>query len=216
MSILSSLLGLKENAQSKKFNIIDILFPEGSVNIGEVPDRFKQTTPTPQPTATPTQAPQQNPVDLITKAIQIYGGKDAPILQHAQQMADATQKYDFFKYNPELLPLIGHLETSSGRNVTRANNPLNWAARIQAQGLYSPASSQQAIDDAITALAGDYTSRNTPSRKRTADYYKEFRTGKPLTDEELMKFANVYEPNNESYGPNLIQGRQFMRQQLGL
>ena len=139
----------------------------------------------------------------ISKAISIYGGENAPILKYSSQIAQATEKYQFLKDNPYLVPLIAHLETSSGRNITRPNNLLNWGINFPGNNeIFATMTPEQVLDKALSGLG-----------ERDSNYSK-FRTGKPLTDEELLEFAKKYEPANDSYGPNLVNGRKFIMDQL--
>lgn len=137
--------------------------------------------------------------------IQIYGGQDAPILKYAPTMAQTASQYDFWRNNPELLALIPHLETSSGRNITRPNNIFNWGINYPGNNQAFANMSPETV--AQTAISG--IGERSP-------YYKQFRTGKPLSDQELMNFAKVYEPKNADYGPNLVQGRQHIRNNVPL
>ena len=159
--------------------------------------------------ATPTPAP--NVEEKIRKGFQAYGGgKPLPIEHHIPQFVEATEKYPIFKQNPYLLPQIAILESSGGRNVTRENNPLNWGARIQKQGLYQPKSWEQSIQDAITAIAGDIQARppSQPTRHRQIAYYEPFRRSGDLRD-----FANIYEPDNPDYYRNLMEGIKLFENQ---
>lgn len=154
----------------------------------------------------PSTAPMNKPsldVNTMANMINVYGGKDAPLHKYAPQMAEATQ-YDFWKNNPELLALLPHLETSSGRNITRPNNLINYGIRDpKINELFE----RVGVEDALR--------RSLKEIGETGNTYSGFRTGQPLTDEELLAFASVYEPMNEDYGPNLVDGRQHIRKTLG-
>lgn len=159
----------------------------------------------PQPQVAPQQTPQPNfDENMVRQAIGVYGG-GSPFEQYAPQIAQAYERYPFLRNNPELIPLIGHLETSSGRNVTRPNNLLNWGINYPGNNpIFATMSPEAVLERALSGLG------------QRSPYYKQFRTGQPLTDEELMQFGNIYEPANRAYGPNLVQGRRFIRGQLGL
>lgn len=153
----------------------------------------------PQPLGTPA-----FDANTLKSMIAIYGGADAPLNQYADQLAGAT-RYQFWKDNPELLALIPHLETSSGRNVTRPNNLTNWGINYPGNNaIFETMTKQQVLDRFISGLG---------ERDKN---YTSFRTGSPLTDEQLLEFAKKYEPANGSYGPNLIEGRKHLRTSLGL
>jgi len=159
-------------------------------------------TATPQVTTQPQTTPSLDN-NTLTKMVDIYGGKDSKLLSYSQQLADAT-KHDFWKNNPELLALIPHLETGSGRYITRPNNFTNWGINYPGNNeefaKMTPAEVLQKFIDGIAS--------NSP-------YYEKFRTGAPLTDQELLEFAKVYEPANPDYGPNLVNGRKHIRNTMG-
>ncbi|HOM78283.1 MAG TPA: hypothetical protein PLT50_03725 [bacterium] len=169
-----------------------------------------QNPPSQQPVSTPTPAPAPMPiqdsgnVSEMIKMLSVYGGNSAPIHEYADQLDQARQKYDFWRNNPELLALIPHLETSSGRNVTRPNNLTNWGINYPGNNeIFAQMTPQEVLDRFITGVA------------KRSQYYKDFRTGEPLTDEELLRFASIYEPANQKYGPNLVEGRRHIRSQMG-
>ena len=174
--------------------------------LSDIPQQSPQTlsaTSPPSPVSVLSQ-PQVQSFD-IGRAINVYGGEDAPIKKYIPQFNQAIQQHDFWKNNPELLALIPYLETSSGRNITRPNNLTNWGINYPGNNaVFSKMTEAQVLDRFITGLG---------SRSKI---YKKWRTGKPLTDQELLEFGSKYEPNNPSYGPNLVQGRKFIRQQLGI
>lgn len=169
-----------------------------------------------QPQVQAQQEPQISDVERKMRAgfrayaDQHAGGKALPIEKHIPQFVEAAEKYPIFKQNPYLLPQSSILESSAGLNVTRENNPLNWGARIQKQGLYSPQSWEQSIQDAITAIAGDVEARppTQPTRHRQTTYYEPFRRSGDLRD-----FANIYEPANPDYHENLLKGIEFFERQ---
>jgi hypothetical protein len=47
----------------------------------------------------------------------------------------------------------------------------------------------------------------------TSTVYKKFDTGRPLTPQELVDFARIYEPENPDYAKNLIQTINSFQQQ---
>lgn len=160
--------------------------------------------PTPMPTPMPTPTPTPDNLAEMTRMLSIYGGNDAPIHQYAAQLNKARQTYDFWNDNPELLALLPHLETSSGRNITRPNNLTNWGINYPGNNeIFAQMTPEEVLDRFITGVA------------ERSPYYADFRTGEPLTDEELLRFASIYEPANQGYGQNLVEGRRHIRQQLG-
>lgn len=159
----------------------------------------------PQPLAAPA-----FDANTIKSMIALYGGSDAPLNQYADQLAGAT-RYQFWKDNPELLTLFPFQETSSGRNVTKPNNLTNW-------GIFGPGNNEvfsqmtkaQVLDRFITGMA-----------ERDPNYVK-YRTGKSLTDQELIDLGNKYVGSDGktygdmTYATNLVNRRADIRQKLGL
>ncbi len=136
------------------------------------------------------------------------GGKELPIEEYIPMFVEAAEKYPVFRDNPYLLPQLAILESSGGQNVTRENNPLNWAARIQKQGLYSPQSWEQSIADAISAISGD---RPQGPRYRQTAYYEPFRQSGDIQD-----FARAWEPRGDrglSYARDLLEGMRVFQNQ---
>ena len=169
-------------------------------------------TPTPspaQPQILGNQAPDN--MDLARKlqagfAEYLHGtqdqGKMTPILDYLPQFIQAAQKYPFLKNNPYLAPAISILETSAGRNITRPNNLLNWAINYPGNNeAFAQMTMKSVLDRALSGLG-----ERDPN-------YTSFRTGKPMTPDEIMGFANKYEPANGSYGPNLQQMIQTFERQ---
>jgi hypothetical protein len=156
----------------------------------------RNVRPTPKAGSTKKETERKIRAGLKAYAKQYAGGIKLPIEQYIPMFVEATEKYPIFKQNPFLLPQVSILESSGGRNVTRENNPLNWGARIQKQGLYSPKSWEESINDAITAIAGDVRARppSQPNRYRQTAYYEPFRRSGNIRD-----FANIYEPENRDY-----------------
>lgn len=146
------------------------------------------------------QATQKELEDQILAGLREYSriynqGKPVPAEQYTGQMAEAAMKYDIFKNNPGLLPQLMILETSGGMNVTRPNNLINWGINYPGNNEeFAKMSKEEVLARAISGLG------------ERSPYYDQFRTGKPLTDEQLMEFAKVYEPANASYGSNLVKG----------
>lgn len=147
---------------------------------------------------------------IIAGLREYSGGKKLPIEAYVPQFVQAAETHPIFKQHPFLLPQVAILESSGGVNVTRANNPLNWAARVQKQGLYSPTSWEQSINDMITAVGGDIEARppTQPSRYAQTTYYEPFRKSK-----DLKKFAEIYEPGNKDYYKNLVEGIKLFEKQ---
>jgi hypothetical protein len=182
-------------------------FKEESIQIGNwsnVPQQAVQQVQQAIPQVSQVQA--QEPIaslDKIAKAIQVYGGQDAPLLAYTQQIANASTKYDLYKNNPYLIPVISHLETSSGRNVTRPNNLTNWGINYPGNNeRFANMTQEQVLDRAISGMA------------ERSPYYQQFRTGKPLTDEEIMALGKIYEPANNDYPTNLLNGIRYIESQL--
>lgn len=164
-------------------------------------------SPTP-PMATPPQAQIAPNDQQLEKQIRMglrgQLGRETPIEKYIPQFIQAAKQYPIFQKYPFLLPQVAILESSGGLNVTRNNNPLNWAARVQANNPadYSPASWQQSIDDAITGVGGDYKARpKGTTRAASADYYQPFRDSGNIAD-----FVKTFEPANPSYLGNLTKG----------
>lgn len=187
------------------------LLPSETIRL-ENPNRITQDQPPTVQQATADMVEPVNPMpkidtDSLRKMIEVYGGKDAPILDAAQQIADRAGSYQFWRDNPELLALLPHLETSSGRNVTRPNNWTNWGINYPGN---NEAFSQMNPIDVFSRMLSGIAERNSPTLER----YVKFRTGQPLTDEQLLDFGSTYEPANPSYGPNLVNGRNRIRQMM--
>jgi len=179
--------------------------------------QYAQVQPTPQQqynepiqeqTPVQTVAPTQlsaipSDLDILNKMVSVYGGPKSNLSLYTNQLLEGTQ-YDFWKQNPELLALIPQLETGSGKYITYPNNMFNYGIR---DPVINKLFEQVGMEDAIRRTLKEIGS--------TGKTYADFRTGKPLTDEQLMEFAKTYEPNNADYGPNLINGRNHIRQTLG-
>lgn len=146
--------------------------------------------------------------DIVRKMINVYGGEKAPLHNYAKILADATQ-YDFWKQNPELLALIPHLETSSGRDMTRPkekpNSLMNYGIFVpQINELFANMSPEEVLQRSLKEIG------------ETGNTYKNFRTGRPLTDDELNEFGRLYVgPEDTTYGKRLIEGRKHVRESLG-
>lgn len=172
------------------------------------PNSTYNSAPTNTPTSSPVQTPMPTPMPIndisekIRKGLVDYGGENLPALDYIPLFEQAAQQYPVFAHNPYLLPQISILESSGGRNITRPNNPLNWGARMQAQGLFNPISYEESINKAVSGIG------------ERMGAYEPFRVDRPLTEEEIYQFANIYEPANQSYGPNLFAGIQRF-QELG-
>lgn len=167
-----------------------------------IPQNVQRNT-APHPSTADFQRPNPQSVEsAILQGLREYSGGNAlPIEEFIPMFVQATQDYPVFAQHPFLLPQISILETSGGRNVTRENNPLNWGARLQAQGLYNPQTPEEAIMAAITAIGG------APDRGRSASYYEPFRQSM-----DPLEFAQIYEPANPSYGRNLVAGMDLFNQ----
>ena len=141
---------------------------------------------------------------VVKKAINVFGGKGAPLHKYEHVIENAIDKYDLFKNNPYLIPVIAHLETSSGRNITRPNNLINYGIRIKK---INELFERVGIEDALR--------RSLKEIGSTGSTYKKFRTGKPLTDEEILEFGSKYEPENLDYPKNLLNGIREIEKKLG-
>ncbi len=139
-----------------------------------------------------------------TQAINFYGGENAPLHQYSHVIDDATKKYDLFKNNPYLIPVISQLETGSGKNVKFTNNFLNYGIRSES---INKLFSEVGVEDALR--------RSLKEIGKTGTVYRRFDTGSPLTDEEILDFANTYEPENADYGPNLLNGIRQIERTIG-
>lgn len=161
-----------------------------------------QTYQAPTPTAT-VQQYQQNP--NIRGAIKRYGGaEEPPLMKYAPIIEQATIEQDFWRNNPYLPIVLAQLETSMGRNITRPNNFLNYGIRSSdINALFEKVGLEDALRRSLLEIG---TTGNT---------YKSFRTGQPLTDEEIMSFGSIYEPENADYPQNLLNGIRELEQYLG-
>lgn len=171
----------------------------------------RTVSPLPENTILPSRNPFLEIVEgKIRRGFREYSqGRQLPIEAHIPQFVEAVEQYPIFRKYPYLLPQLAILESSGGLNVTRAQNPLNWAARVQQAGLYTPQSWEESIRDAITAIGGDIEARPpTSPRYRQTLYYAPFRE-----TENLETFAKTYEPENEAYYRNLLEGIRFFEGQ---
>jgi len=163
-------------------------------------------SPTMMPQATPSYAPSANDYDLaeierkIIAALTEYGGQDLPLLNFVPQMLEAAQRYPIFQQNPYLLPEVGILESSGGRNVTRPNSPFNWGINYPGNlEAYEQMTPEEILERMITGLG-----ERMPA-------YEQFRTNQPLTDEEIRAFSNTYvgEPGAYDNGRSLSEGMKW-------
>lgn len=198
---------MKSNIQQIITNLISRMTSPQEFKLGDwskVQPQTIQAKETPQvaPSPQPQQMGQINP-ELIAKAIQVYGGKNAPTAQYADVIAQATNKYEFLKDNPYLIPAIAHLETSSGKNITRPNNDLNWGINYPGNNqAFSKMTREQVLEKALSGFG------------ERSPYYQKFRTGNPLTDEQIIELAKVYEPANKDYPQNLVNAIKFIQSQV--
>jgi len=162
----------------------------------------RRLTPTIQQKLT-TPAPKQSEIERkMKKGLIEYGGKDLPLLKLVPQMVEATRRYPVFQHNPYLLPELGILETSGGRNVTRPNSFWNW-------GINYPGN----LKAFEKMTAGEILERMVTGMGERSTYYKPFRTGKPLTEEEINSFSGVYSNKAPKYGRNLSAGMEWFAKQ---
>jgi len=152
----------------------------------------------------PTEKPEEQITpEIIARAIAVHGGKDAPTSKYANIISEETNKSEFLKDNPYLAPAIAHLETSSGRNITRSNNDLNWGINYPGNNaIFAKMNREDVIRRALSGLG------------ERSPYYKEFRTGQPLTNEQIMKLGSIYEPANSNYPQNLLNAIKLIETQL--
>lgn len=210
-SALSGIRGILSGGEiirpKKNRDAIDWSFEVGRQPEPGVVESLLQASPSP----TPTPAPQaQSPQDLaiieqnIRRRLENYGnqtrgeGSTVPLIDYIPQMMEAIEQYDFWRNNPYLLAQIPILETSGGRNVTRPNNIANW-------GINVPGNNEIFAE----MTKPDVFSRFISGMGERSSIYDQFRTGQPLTDEQILELAATYTPD-AGYGTNLLQGiRQF-------
>jgi len=198
-NILSSALQQAMNAvQGSRFNLV-----AQAKAIPEYVNLLRNGVQTPNYIPTPEERDarrKQILTDTIRNRLVQYGGEDLPALEYVPQFVEATQKYDFFKNNPYLLPQLSILETSGGKNVSRPNNILNWGIGIPENNeAFAQMTPQEVLERAISGLG------------ERSSYYSQFRTGKPLTQPEMSSFGSVYNPPNPNYGNDIWSGiQQFL------
>jgi len=124
-------------------------------------------------------------------------GNPVPAEDYIDDFVEAAEKYPIFRANPYLLPQIAILESSGGLNITRPNNMLNWGINYPGN---NEAFSQMSVEDVLQRAISGLGERSP--------YYEQFRTGKPLSEEEVGGFAKTYEPANPDYAMNLLKGMQ--------
>lgn len=225
---LRKMAGAPGNAIKKWWNTPAVYNLGGPGQVAQKPQAIAPViTPTAQPTpspwgVTPTPSPwpqavaqpsvgdgldMQDIENRIRAGIQKYGAGSqeqgrVDFGQYVPQLLEAVKKYPFFRNNPYLLPQIAILETSAGRNITRPNNLLNWGINYPGNNeAFSQMNPSQVLERAISGLG------------ERSPYYKQFRdVNRPLNQEEVEQFANVYEPTNSSYGKNLWGGMQSFNQ----
>jgi hypothetical protein len=179
---------------------------ESQYNVQPTPSSYAGSTTTPlaTPTAMPTPTPMQPPDYNLTHAINTYGGRDAPLHRYSNVLEEATEKYPLFRNNPYLIPVIAHLETSSGRNITRPNNLINYGIRDpKINELFGRVGIEEAFRRSLREIG------------QTGSVYRRFDTNRPLTDEQIMEFGKTYEPMNEEYATNLLRGIRYIESQSG-
>lgn len=164
----------------------------------KIEDMVNYQKPTPSPQV---KRPNTDPIlaeveRKIRAGLMEYSrGEPLPMQDYVPNFVDAASKYDLFRYNPYLMPSVGINETSGGKNITFDNNLINYGIKFPKINAEFKATT---MDDALN--------RSLKEMGQTGQVYKRFRTGKPLTDEELLDFANTYEPTNGSYY-NQIKGQ---------
>lgn len=153
------------------------------------------TTPTATPTPvlekmlgarTPTREDYE---EIIKRGLGHWG--DVPAKQWAGTFAQAPEMYPIYQKHPYLPAAVSILESSGGKNMTYANNPMNWGIRIPS---FKPQSPEEAIMKMITGVGGRMAA------------YEPFRQSQDLSD-----FANTYAPPCENETAKYIEnlGRVF-------
>ncbi len=189
---------------------------EETFHVGKPPPPIATNTPVQQYQA-PVQIsayqaqPVQSPVDQYTQpdfnsiesnlksGYTKYGGKNLPALDYVPVMMDAIKNIQFWKDNPYLAAQLSILETSGGKFVTKPNNLINYGIRDpKINALFQNVGMEDALRRSMLEIG------------QTGNTYSKFRTGKPLTEAELIDFAETYEPQNGDYPRSLIEGlKQF-------
>ena len=156
----------------------------------------------------PPQTQQQTPdtTELqrkLTKGFINLYGKDTPALQYIPQMVEAVKNNQFHRNNPYLAAAQLVAESSGGANITRPNNPTNWGIAVPGNNaIFSKMNTRDVFDKYLTGIAG---------RDRN---YKEFNTGKPLTDDEFSRLAKKYVgPADTTYGQRLKEHISYFENQ---
>jgi len=201
--------------------IADYVHPPELGAAEKVPTPIKSSVsfnPTPTPTTTQVQnivpttsnevVEPNNAIDYdeierkIRTGLIKYGGEDLPAIKQIPIMMEAIKKHDLFRNNPYLIPQQAILETSGGKNISYPNNLINYGIRSEdINKLFE----QVGIDEALQ--------RSAKEMGETGQVYKRFRTGKPLTEQELEEYAKQYEPTNPQYYHNLKEGLKYFESQ---
>jgi len=194
--LTSGMGGEKKKEEKPNMSQMTITKPTpegGKVTIKvDVPEQQQGATPTPAQ-FNPEQVQQQ-----MQSGLTQYGGENLPLLQLLSQMVGAGQRYPIFEQNPFLLPQMGILESSGGRNVgKRPSNWFNWGINIPGNDeIFAQMSPEEILELLITGIG-----ERMPA-------YEPFRQNRPLTQDEIEQFAQTYEPANPDYGRSLWEGMQ--------
>lgn len=183
----------------------------------QIPNTIQQPNPRPSPatmlvmgqsaTSTPwgkTGEPDPNLVNNITAGYEKYKQSQnfqgtLPAQNLAPIFAEFAQRYPLYQQNPYLMPAVAIYETSGGLNVTRPNNLINYGVRLPVvQRIFSQPS--MTMEEALRRSLYEMAKPGSP--------YAKYATGRPMTREELIRFAQQYEPNNGAYFGNLSGGLQ--------
>lgn len=146
---------------------------------------------------------RQDLADRISRGLQGQVG-NVPAVKLSDVFGEIGAEYPFFKDNPYLLPQISILETTGGKHVTYPNNYVNYGIR------------DANINNIFRNTTPDDVLRRTAREiGETGNVYKRFRTGAPLTEEQIADFINTYAPphenNTQAYIQNLIKGMQYFQ-----
>lgn len=127
-----------------------------------------------------------------------------PALDYVDNFVNAAQNYPMFRENPYLLPQIAIMETTGGKYISP-----NHANNILSYGVGNPNIEKIFAGTDI----GDVIDRTAREIGQTGSVYAKYRTGKPLTDQELADFITTYAPphenNTAAYIDGLLKGIKY-------
>lgn len=165
----------------------------------------------PAPVGSPAPVPQRvagassfNRDELTDRIARGFTGQvgNVPAVKLANVFGEIGADYPFFKDNPFLLPQIAILETTGGKHVTYPNNYVNYGIRdANINNIFR----NTTPDDVLRRVAREIG--------ETGNVYSRFRTGAPLTEEQLIDFVHTYAPphenNTNAYIQNLLKGMDY-------